>query len=131
MAEGIRRAYSELFDRNEYAHELSKDKLAGLITEITGAAKDDSATRHAVSTFLALKEFADFDATYDATEEEDDGIVVGPNGPSTPFPAMAPAPRENIRLGMGYTINLILPETTNPEVFNAIFKSLNENLLKG
>ena len=28
------------------------------------------------------------------------------------------------------TINLNLPETTNPEVFNAIFKALRENLLR-
>jgi hypothetical protein len=33
-------------------------------------------------------------------------------------------------LRLGYTINLNLPATTEIEVFNAIFKSLRENLLR-
>jgi hypothetical protein len=31
--------------------------------------------------------------------------------------------------GISYTINLNLPATTDVEVFNAIFKSLKENIL--
>ena len=34
------------------------------------------------------------------------------------------------RLRLSYTINLNLPATTEIEVFNAIFKSLRENLLR-
>ena len=34
------------------------------------------------------------------------------------------------KLGLSYTINLNLPATTEIEVFNAIFKSLRENLLR-
>ena len=33
-------------------------------------------------------------------------------------------------IGLNYTINLNLPATNDVEVFNAIFKSLKENLLK-
>jgi hypothetical protein len=40
MSEAIRAAYAELFERNEYAHDLTKDKLTGLITDITGASKE-------------------------------------------------------------------------------------------
>jgi hypothetical protein len=32
-------------------------------------------------------------------------------------------------LGLSYTVNLNLSETTDVEVFNAIFKALKENLL--
>jgi hypothetical protein len=35
----------------------------------------------------------------------------------------------DVQFRVGYTINLNLPETTSPEVFNAIFKSLKEHLL--
>ncbi len=35
MAEGMRAAYSELFERNEYAYEMPKEKLTSLIVEIT------------------------------------------------------------------------------------------------
>jgi hypothetical protein len=34
------------------------------------------------------------------------------------------------RLRLSYTINLNLPATTEVEVFNSIFKSLRENLLR-
>jgi len=34
------------------------------------------------------------------------------------------------KIGLSYTINLNLPATTDIDVFNAIFKSLRENLLR-
>jgi hypothetical protein len=70
MSDALRTAFSEIFERNEYAHELEKDKLTGLVTEITGASKNDSTTKYTVSTFLALKEFADFDAKSDASSND-------------------------------------------------------------
>ena len=35
-----------------------------------------------------------------------------------------------VGIGLSYTINLNLPETSDIAVFNAIFKSLKENLLR-
>jgi len=37
---------------------------------------------------------------------------------------------EDVDLRLSYTINLVLPKTDDPAVFNAIFKSLKENLLR-
>ncbi len=37
----------------------------------------------------------------------------------------------NGALNLSYTINLNLPETSDIQVFNAIFRSLKENLLRG
>ena len=132
MSEAIRTAYSELFDRNEYAHELTKEKLTGLITEITGASKNDTITKCIVSTFLALKGFGDFDAETSAGAPEttrlDGGevpsqVVIEEQG------RRPPVREEDVKFAVSYTINLNLPETTNPEVFNAIFRALKENLL--
>jgi hypothetical protein len=39
-------------------------------------------------------------------------------------------PTEEVKLNLAYTINLVLPKTDDVAVFNAIFKSLRENLLK-
>ena len=61
MAEGIRTGFKELYDVNEYAHDLTKEKLSALITQLTGAEKDSRATRATVATFHNLKPFADFD----------------------------------------------------------------------
>jgi hypothetical protein len=37
--------------------------------------------------------------------------------------------REEVGMNLSYTINLNLPPSPDPEVFNAIFKALKEHLL--
>ena len=132
VAEGMKNAFNELFERNEYIYELSRERLIGQVVEITGAAKEDRSTRAIVGTFQALNELADFEAQ--AAEKS-----VPQTNPETMPPsqfAMKPrdtssvAETENVELKVGYTINLNLPETNDPEVFNAIFKALRDNLLK-
>ncbi len=132
VAEGMRNAFSELFDRNEYVYDLPREKFVGLIIEITGGTKDDSRTQAIVGTFLALKGLADFEgeASEKPTPESDPDVTVStsvsPNTRTTPPFEGA----DNIELRVGYTINLNLPETNDPEVFNAIFKALRDNLLR-
>lgn len=130
MSEAIRDAFSELFERNEYAHDLPKDKLTGLITEITGASRDDSTTKFIVSTFLALKEFADFDAQ-PAQERSEAPRQMERSAPAVTDeqPRRPPIQSDDVNFAVSYTINLNLPETTNPDVFNAIFRALKEHLL--
>lgn len=132
LAEGVRNAYREVFDRNQYASELTRDKLSALVFEMTGLEKDSSVGRQIVATFWTLKEGADFESTPSGVKDEADAAM-------TPTPApihrgdearhQRPEPRE-LGLSLAYTINLNLPESTNPEVFSAIFKALRENLLQ-
>lgn len=132
VAQGMRNAYSELFERNKYAGDLPKDKLKSLIMEVTGAAHDDRTVELTLSTFGRLKELADFDADLKRAEvAQDEGkFVPTANGSERLVPDRAASQLENVGLNLAYTINIVLPETTNPEVFNSIFKSLKENLLK-
>jgi len=132
MGRAIEIAFDSLYKRNEYIHNSKKDDLKSAIASVTGNDHDSKAVESTVNTFEALKSFAAFDYKnlIDDKGEED---------PTDP-PAKAPEPQfqpphpgqhsQNVGLNLGYTINLILPETTNIEVFNAIFKSLNENLLR-
>ncbi|MFA5951450.1 MAG: DUF5343 domain-containing protein [Hyphomicrobium sp.] len=137
VAEGVRNAYAELFDRNRYAGDLTKEKLKALIVEVTGAAHDDRTVELTLSTILKLKEQADFDATVNASDEDraaatNSPVVVNGAGqePIYSRPQALAEQTEEVGLNLSYTINLVLPETTNPEVFNTIFKSLKDNLLK-
>jgi len=134
VAQGIKNAYSELFDRNEYANDLGKEDLTGLIMETTGAAKDDNTTRFTVSTFLALKEWADFDASLGGETAQEVAENPVPPAEAVPQPNLPHPPRttgnDSVNLQVEYTINLNLPETTDPAVFDAIFTSLHKNLLK-
>jgi hypothetical protein len=129
VAAGMRAAYSELFDRNVYAGELSKDKLEALIMEVTGDAHEDRTTQLTVSTFLALQKLADFEAKLDdgAAAEPSEGSAS--TQPQVPVAPATHAHSGSVGLNLAYTINIVLPETTNAEVFNAIFKSLRDNLL--
>lgn len=134
VAEGIRNAYAELFERNKYAGDLPKDKLKSLVMEVTGGAHDDRTVEATVSTFTKLKELADFDADTKQAEIAEGNLVPASdaNGahsiPDTR--RRATEELESVGLNLAYTVNIVLPETTNPEVYNSIFKSLKENLLK-
>lgn len=131
QAKGIRNAYSEIFDRNRYAADLSRDKLSSLVFEMTGLEKDSSVAKLVVSTFWTLKEGADFESDLEAqpTEEppvtSEEAFTPTTTGGSSPM-----AEAGGVKLNIGYNINLNLPESTNPEVFNAIFKAIKEHLLK-
>lgn len=63
MAKAMKIGYSSIFERNEYAHELPKEKLRDLIVEITGLEKTNGTVVAINGTFFALKEYADFDAS--------------------------------------------------------------------
>jgi Family of unknown function (DUF5343) len=132
VAEGIRTAYPELFDRNEYVYKLSRDRLAALVVETTGGARDDRSIKAVVGTFSALNEMADFET--DAAPNEAPERVPAKQPPQLQAPAervnAASEPGQSVDFKVSYTINLNLPESTDPDVFNAIFRSLKENLLK-
>jgi hypothetical protein len=124
MAAGLRNAYKEVYDRSEYAHDMPKDKFKNLIVEITGLQASDPTVNAIVGTFSNLRAYAKFDAQAAGNGKKD--VVVLKSGEDNP-----PPPAQNpTGLNLSYTINLNLPETSDVEVFNAIFRSLKENLLK-
>ena len=127
MATGLRTAYKEVFDRNEYCHDLPKDKFKNLIVEMTGMEAGDATINAIVGTFFNLKAYAKFDDGTPAKTATEAIQVIAKTAPPPPPPAGAV---QQNGLNLSYTINLNLPETADVEVFNAIFRSLKENLLK-
>ena len=135
VSQGMKQAFSELFDRNEYAHELSNEKLKGLVVEITGDAKNARSTQDIVKTFSALRELADFEGdspfySSDGTELEPQDLSRSSASELNHHIELPTTSQKNFDLRVGYTINLNLPETNDPTVFNAIFKALRTNLLE-
>ncbi|MGI8836342.1 MAG: DUF5343 domain-containing protein [Pyrinomonadaceae bacterium] len=125
-ADALKIGYADLYTRNEFIHQLSDEELKGLIIEETGQSEDSSVPGLILSSIKALKKFADFGAA--EVEEVSDEIPVS----QLPVPIGAPSVEDGRMLGLNlaYTINLNLPATADIAVFNAIFKSLKENLLK-
>jgi len=125
-AEALRLGYSPLYTRNEYMHQLSDDKLKGLIIEETGQSEDSNPVHWILMAIKALKKHANW-ASVAGEEEEKVSPPAVPAGITEPTPMR----RNGVGLNLSYTINLNLPATSDIAVFNAIFKSLKENLLKG
>jgi Family of unknown function (DUF5343) len=120
-AEALRKGHKALYQVNEYAHELNDGDLKGLVVQVSGLQGDSSTTKAIIESFRALKKFADFDATPIVTEEE----IGGDEG--------LPLPLSGEQVGtlrFAYSINLHLPATSDVAVFNAIFRSLREHLLR-
>jgi hypothetical protein len=126
MAEGLRNGFKDLYDRSEYVHDLTKDKLKNLLVEMSGLQASDPTVNAIVGTFSNLRAYAKFDAS----PAGDEGKKVTVLNKTDDLPPPSPAAQNGSGLNLSYTINLNLPETTDVEVFNAIFRSLKENLLK-
>lgn len=129
-AQALKVGYAPLYTRNEYMHKLGDEELRGLVFEETGAGQDSAAVPLILSSIKQLKKFAKWDSVplEDKVEKtEPDPLPSAalhvPNAPASTTP-------QRLGLNLGYTINLNLPATSDPAVFNAIFKALKEHLLR-
>ena len=123
MAEAIKIGYADLYSRNEYLHSLNKSELEGLVIELTGHEKGHATIRAIVGTFETLKMFADFEIKARPSDEQVEGGEIASVDPIS-------SSVQDYKLGLSYTINIVLPKTDDIAVFNAIFRSLKENLLQ-
>lgn len=119
MAERMREAYRTLFNANEYIYKLDKPTLTAKLRTVLGAGEDDANIQYVAGTFKELSKLAAWDGA----------AAPKPNPPADLHQIGGGTGKELGRIGLSYTINLNLPATTEIEVFNAIFKSLRENLL--
>lgn len=127
MAERLRESYKSLFDASEYAYRLDRKELQGKLKSLLGTAEDDPNITFVAATFMELAKLAKWDSSVQRAKKQDSaGAAESEDGRKRN--------QDNFvggHLGLSYTINLNLPATTEIEVFNAIFKSLRENLLRG
>ena len=127
----LHHGYEALYKRNEYMHTLSDKKLRGLIIEETGADAAKAAVRLTAKCIQGINTFASHDAAFEETSESQQGIskpAVPKDHHELPLQHMHQQ-RHGVGMNLSYTINLNLPATSDISVFNAIFKSLKENLL--
>ncbi|WP_414899325.1 DUF5343 domain-containing protein [Rhizobium cremeum] len=133
LATAIKSAYSPLYQRNEYLHECDDKVLKEIIMQETGYAKDARAltlTFSTVKNLISLADFSEQETSVGGDERYNESVFPAPQHNNFAQHLQSNPRDENVRLNLGYTINLNLPETTDIEVFNAIFKSLKANLLR-
>lgn len=131
LADAIRESYADLFELNVNAHSMTKEQVKGKFKTLTQGQFSDDVLGKMASTFVALSGHADFDAVAPAEtpeggqESEDGGGEVEGAGP----------PRERARTtsrslgGLVYNIQIQLPESRDPAVYDALFRSLKLHLL--
>lgn len=122
--EGLRSAFSEMFKRNEFIHKADESKVIDLIVEITGLRKADRIVGYTYQSFEAIRSF--IDKNQPSIEA---GIFPEREAPDLISPRGVQEFSKPNNIGIAYNINIILPETENVAVFNAIFRSLKANLL--
>lgn len=122
--QALKNGFSEIFRRNQYAHRADESALIDVIVAITGLPKKEGIVRYILATFQAFQETAKL-----AREDASGGDSADTGQPSDVVLPLDANAGGTGRLQLVYNINVVLPETTNVEVYNAIFRGLKGNLL--
>ena len=122
--QALKNGFPEIFRRNQYAHRADQSTVTDIIVSITGLPKSDNIVRNILGTFEIFQ-----NAAKDAKEESTPQPRRDQNSNDGPQIIDTNNSESSGRLNLAYNINVILPETTNVEVYNAIFRSLKGNLL--
>lgn len=129
-----REAFSDLFEVNKSAHEMSNSEAYNKLRSLYRGGKKDSVIKLISKTFVALCEYADFDSSpliSSDVEEADSPQAEEPQDivTSTSKKALKNSNRKKIELNtLQYHINIVLPDTRDQAVYDAIFKSLRDHL---
>mgnify|MGYP000898516790 CR=1 FL=1 len=133
VADGIREGYSDLFAINTKANTYSVEDAKNKLRTLFAGKKTELVISNIAKTFKALCDYGDFSAPIPVKKEpKPEAEQQAPPKPSAQAEKKDPELRQsagNIQVsGLQYHINIVLPETRDQAVFDAIFKSLREHL---
>ena len=137
LADAIREAYDDLFQINVKANQLTTDEVKNKLKTLTLGQKSENVVSLMATTFKALCELADWTETpkldkMPQNPEHEKGRENGTNPvagePSENIKRRSDA-NERLKATLHYNIQIILPDSRDPAVFDAIFKSLKDHLL--
>lgn len=133
VAEGIKEGFSDLFAINKNANAFKVDDVKNKLRSLFAGKKTDLVISHIAKTFRALCDYADFSKPKVEEAVPAEPAAVEPMA-NTTAPAPANAPESQPHSGrmkvssLQYHINVVLPDTRDQAVYDAIFKSLREHL---
>lgn len=137
LAAGMRDGYADLFKVNKNANTMSTTEVKNKMKTLSEGAFTDRVLTQMAGTFTTLVKEADFSSppvqnlsSGDTSNGSSDSGESGDIGtPPPPPPAFQGGQGEKpIFGGLTYNINLHLPESRDPAVYNALFKALREHL---
>lgn len=132
LAEGIKEAFADLFAVNTKANEFKAEDIKNKLRTLYAGKKSDVVINNIASTFRALCDYADFSSPPSAKPERAQAAIQ-PATPENDNPLSittdkSPASGKIKIAGLQYHINIVLPDTRDQAVYDAIFKSLREHL---
>ena len=134
LGEAVQEAYADLFEVNTAAHRLDRSDVKNQFKTLSQGQYGEAVIDKMASTFAALVGLADFSAAPAAKLKPAPEAVSsraeaahGEN-PSEKKDANDSAPSRLSWGGLHYNIQIILPESRDPKVYDALFKSLREHL---
>jgi hypothetical protein len=120
IGERIRELYSDLYAINTDIHNATDDEIKGAISRVTG--QDATQVNRYFATFKALVVLAKWGEPPIKTDKKKDEL------PKVE-PDTSKLKKDEHKPSFHYNIQIHLPATTDIGVYNAIFKSLKDNLL--
>ncbi len=136
LAEGVRDAYADLFRINRKANEFTREQLTGKMKSLGEGKLSTAVLNNAVRTFLELVKLADFAVISPAPAPEmESGEVAEVTAEevhaAAPSVGAIPSPGSAVvGASLVYRIEIVLPAVRDQAVYDAIFRSAREHLLK-
>jgi hypothetical protein len=138
LAQGIREAYSDLFRVNKNAQNMSSVDVKNKMKTLSEGAFSDRVLTQMAGTFTTLVKFADFSERQTKPGEAagDEPVIeeersAPPRRAASNDDVLGPERRVERKSRLGdlvYNINIVLPESRDPAVYNVLFKALREHL---
>ncbi len=136
VADGIRDAFADIFAINTRANEMNADDVKNKLRTLFAGKKTDLVIDRIAKTFKALCEYGDFSTAASSKDSPPNPAHPNPANPSTPQKEKsAPSGDEHKQQSgkisvssLQYHMNIVLPDTRDQAVYDAIFKSLREHL---
>lgn len=126
LGEQIKKAYADLFTLLRDAPAADTQTLIGKFKSLCNV--KESTAEKVAHTFRNLCDIAEFIDDAEVIPEQDSEPVIAAPREAAPAPPSVP---KATGIGLSHRIEINLPNTTNIDVYNAIFRSLKENLLDG
>lgn len=132
LAEGIREMYSELFAIKKDANKLNADEAFNKLRTLYAGKKNDTTIKLISKTLVGLCELADFESKVDFIKPElieEEKKTKDKEQAGEAIKEKQKRSEQKINLdSLQYHINIVLPETRDQGVYDAIFKSLRDHL---
>lgn len=125
IAEAVRDAYQDLFKVNVKANEMTKSDVINKLKTLGQGQIGDSVLDKMAMTFTALVKLGDFQSSSAPVPPPQDA-----RNNEGQEDKRSPTEHPTLKLGgLVYNIQIVLPESRDPGVYDALFQSLRRHLL--